>query len=212
MRPPTSRSICGDVSGNRLSARRAETRKRRHPHVAEVVEDGLPRCRRRRAARAPRSKSWRCRTRGAAAPPPAPTRSGEPSTISMRPIFVHDTRHVEVAVAVRMFRTSRAMNHGPVAPLQRDLLIVNDNRIHENRLGRQAAADGGAFDRSGQTRINPVPCEHQSRDVRSASAGASAGPAPGKMSRAARARRTREGPWLLAPRARPRAARAVQAR
>ena len=35
IRPPTSRSICGDVSGNRLSARRADTRKLGGIAVAE---------------------------------------------------------------------------------------------------------------------------------------------------------------------------------
>ena len=38
MRPPTSRSICGDVSGKRLSARRADTRKLRHAAIAEVAQ------------------------------------------------------------------------------------------------------------------------------------------------------------------------------
>ena len=44
IRPPTSRSICGDVSGKRLSARRAETRNVRAVAVAEIGQDRLRDC------------------------------------------------------------------------------------------------------------------------------------------------------------------------
>ena len=40
MRPPTSRSIWGDVNGNRLSARRALTRNESTVPVAEIRQDG----------------------------------------------------------------------------------------------------------------------------------------------------------------------------
>ena len=97
MRPPTSRSICGDVSGKRLSARRADTRNVetcRSPRSSRIgLRDDVDVERHERRAREIRDAEH--------APQPighrAPRRPAEPSTTSMRPIFGHHALHVEIA-------------------------------------------------------------------------------------------------------------------
>ncbi len=70
MRPPISRSTCGEVSGNRLSARRADTRKLRHVRSREVAEDGGAQHLEVGRATARRARSSRCRTRDGSARSP----------------------------------------------------------------------------------------------------------------------------------------------
>ena len=86
MRPPTSRSICGEVNGKRLSARRALTRNDAGCAIAEVAEN-----RRRERVEVVRRPAGVREVRDAEhardrARAPRPTTRPAPSSISMRPI------------------------------------------------------------------------------------------------------------------------------
>ncbi len=130
MRPPTSRSISGELSGNRLSARRAETRNvfgcrsRRGPR-------GWPRrWRRRRAAPArlrakfamPKTRPSRSRT--------APQSAVGRARTSMRPMSTRTS--LTPRSASRLSHVPRQPGDEPraVVPLEGDLLIVDDDGFH----------------------------------------------------------------------------------
>ena len=90
---------------------------RGHPQIAEIARGWRSRCRRRRAARARRAKNSRCRTRGAAARPPAPTRPDAEDDLDAPHLRDRRACTSRSLVAVLMLRTSRAMNHGRLRPL-----------------------------------------------------------------------------------------------
>ena len=128
MRPPTSRSICGDVSGNRLSARRADTRNVRDVCVAEVREDRARRSPRRRAARGRPARSSRRRTRArrrsrTVVPVGVRRRARSRSAPSARAPRARRVRLVAVAQVARQ----PGDEPRPVVPLEGDLLVVNDD-------------------------------------------------------------------------------------
>ena len=116
MRPPTSRSISGEVSGKRLSARRADTRNVAGRRVAEVAQDLRgDRVDVERRAAGPREVAD-------AEDPRQPIAHLLP--VRRRAEHELDPPHqdahlldVEVRVAARMLRTSRATNHGRFFPL-----------------------------------------------------------------------------------------------
>ena len=115
MRPPTSRSISGDVSGERLSARRTETRNDAGLLGPEIGEDRL----------GDRVDVER-RAAGAAKLATPNTRETRSRTVSTRLRTQHDLNppHQRAnfatpvpRVAARRLCTSRVMNHGRFFPL-----------------------------------------------------------------------------------------------
>ena len=210
--PPTSRSICGDVSGNRLSARRDADAKRR----AAADRRGRSRI---AAASASKScgaaagiaRSSRCRTRGRSARATSSTAALAPSSISMRPMTERTLRDVETRQRRPEIAHQQLDEPGPVASLERELLVVNDDGIHESvmtwldgagaRAAAMAAADG-AFDRRRQAGVDPVAGEEQSRHGGRRAPGAAAGPgASENVARGSRIDGARARSWRVAARA-----------
>ena len=119
MRPPTSRSISGEVSGKRLSARRADTRNDRDRPVAEVAR-GSPRAiaSTSSGARPARAKFAMPNTRDTRSRTVAPVRRRRRARISIRPISDAHLAHVECPWAPRAgCARAVAMNHGRFLPL-----------------------------------------------------------------------------------------------
>ncbi len=123
MRPPISRSTCGDVIGNRLSARRRRHAKARARAIAEVRREWRAQSRRgRRAVRTARNEnSSRCREVRMPNTRDRPLTSAAAPARARISIAAHQRAHVDArrdpTGRARRLRTSRPRNHGRFFPL-----------------------------------------------------------------------------------------------
>ena len=220
MRPPTSRSICGEVNGKRLSARRADTRNVARLPIAEVAQDRRGERVEVVRRRGRRARSSRCRTPGASRSRDlVPGRVRRRASISMRPITDRTAAHVETASALAEVPHEQLDEPRPVLPLEREFLVVNDDGVHRVIRPQTSAARHGvggpvpaahrALDRSGQAGVDPVAGEEEPGDRR-----ARGGPRRLAGRQRERGARLADRPWprtqraRRAPRQRVRAARA----
>ena len=130
MRPPTSRSICGDVSGKRLSARRAHTRNDAGSTLAQVGED-----RRRQLVEVERRASGERKIRDAEDAPHAvahvgPRRSRTRARSRSVPSRIESTPTGEIRQRRAQIAHEQLDEPRPVLPLERELLVVNDDARH----------------------------------------------------------------------------------
>ena len=101
--------------------------------VAQVGQDGGPRAAENRAARGPRRKSSRCRTRAGSDPSPRPTRPACSRGRARSRCAPSPTAPTPRAARQRGLQIAHEQLNEPrtVLPLQRELFVVNNDRGHE---------------------------------------------------------------------------------
>ncbi len=172
-----------------VGAPRADAERRRLP-IAEIVED-----RRRQRVEVVRRRGRRSEklampnTRRNAIARPRPTARPAPSSISIRPITDRTLDDVEAGQRRPQVADEHLDEPRPVPPLERQLLVVNDDRVHapgERGVGGPVSAAHGALDRSGQAGVDPVAGQDTGPAPPSRRRAAPAARAPARTSRAAR--------------------------
>ena len=132
MIPPTSRSTCGDVNGSRLSdAACADTRNDAGCDVADLLED---RRRQRLEVVRPAARVGKVRDAEHAAQPLAHLFAGRvgPQLDLDPPHRRSYERDVQTGQRRLQIPHQQLNEPRPVLPLQRQLLVVNDDRVHQS--------------------------------------------------------------------------------
>ena len=131
MRAPSTCSISGDGIGYRLSERRAATQNdagARSPRSARMASPSVVEIGGRAAGLREVGDAEHVSSRSRDAPP---SRASGPSTSSIRPISVRTARTSRSAVAARRLLHQAVDEPRPVVALERDLLVVDDDGVHE---------------------------------------------------------------------------------